>query len=293
MKSKENEFWYFLIQGTLDKKTGVYGNFYTYGTHCGNALKKTLLIAEQEGIINPDLIETCRLDDIEDFELPENTIEMNYDVFMNHTFNTYDLRKEEYSFTPPIGIAFSTDEGEFDHDLIKECFVAYGKNEDDIFEFELVVDKSRLINTFFKTIEFLPNVDGFWLYLKDHWDNTETELWVGTEITDKNSVIKFLTNNRESTLINGFVDIVVNSIIGETNLTLNEHKKIQLHTKDETVFQNFIERVIDLGFEQTCDFYNIEFGYHHWHYRIDESFVKSKFQELLINEGFKYIKIKE
>ncbi|UBM61343.1 hypothetical protein LA303_07885 [Candidatus Sulfidibacterium hydrothermale] len=291
--SKKNEFWYFLIHGTLDKQTGVYGNFYTYGTHCGNALKKTLLIAEQEGIINPDLIETCRLDNIEDFELPKNTIEINPDVFMIQTFNTYDLRKKEYSFTPPIGIAFSTDEGEFDQDLIKECFVAYGKNENDILEFELVVDKSRLIETFYKTIEFLPNVDRFWLYLKEHWDNTKTELWAGKEISDKNSVMDFLTKNEETTLKNGFIDIVVHSKKGETNLTLNEHKKIQLHTKDETVFQNFIEKVIDLGFEQTRDYYNIEYGYYHWHYRTDESLNKIEFQQLLVNKGFEYIKINE
>ena len=289
----DKEFWYFLIHGTLDNKTGVYGNFYTYGTHSGNALKKTLVIAKQEGIINPNLIETCRLDKIENFELPENAIEVDSGVFMIQTFNTYDLGNEEYSFTPPTGIAFSTDEGEFDQELIKENFVAYGKDENGIFEFELVVDKSRLIETFFKTIEFIPNVDGFWLYLRDHWDNTETELWAGTEISDKTSVMKFLKINKESTLNNGFIDIVIHSIKGETNLTLNEHKKIQLHTKDETVFQNFIEKVIDLGFEQTSDYYNIEYGYHHWHYRTDESLNKIQFQELLIDEGFKYIKMNE
>lgn len=289
----ENEFWYFLINGTLDKKTGVYGNFYTYGTHIGNALQKTLIIAEKVGIINPELIEICRLDNIENFELPENTIEMDSDVFMIQTFNTFDLKKEEYSFTPPTGIAFSTDNGEFDKELIKENFVAYGMNENEIFEFELVVDKFRLVEIFFKTIEFLPNVDGFWLYLKDHWDNTETELWTGTEISDKNSVIKFLKTNKESTLKNGFVDIVVHSITGETNLTLNEHKKIQLHTKDETVFQNFIENIIDLGFEQTRDFYTIEYGYYHWHYRTDKSLDKHKLQELLIDKGFKNITMKE
>lgn len=291
--NKEQEFWYFLIHGTLDKKTGVFGNFYTYGTDCGNALNKTMKIAEQEGILNPDLIETCRLDNSDDFELPENSIEMTPDIFMIQTFNTYDLSKEEYSFTPPVGIAFSTDEGEFDQDLINECFVAYGKNENDIFEFELVVDKFRLIETFYKTIEFLPNVDGFWLYLKDHWDNTETELWAGKEIVSKGSAIDFLKNNSETTLKNGFVDIVVHSKIGETNLTLNEHKKIKLHTKDESVFQNFIENIVDLGYEQTRDYYNIEYGYHHWHYKTDKSLDKSKFQELLIDEGFEYIKMNE
>ena len=93
--SKNREFWYFLLQGTLDDKIGVYSNFYTYGTHCGDCLAKAMKTAEKEGVIKPELIETCRLDNLEGFKLPENAIEMNSDIFMLSTFNTYELKKEE------------------------------------------------------------------------------------------------------------------------------------------------------------------------------------------------------
>ena len=159
--NKNREFWYFLLQGTLDEKTGVYSNFYTYGTHCGDCLSKAMKIAKKEGVIKPKLIETCRLDNLEGFELPENVIEMNSDIFMLSTLNSFELKKEETEFTPPIGIAFGTDENEYETDLIKECFVAYGKNDNGIFEFELVVDNSRLIETYFKAIDFLPDTNGF------------------------------------------------------------------------------------------------------------------------------------
>ena len=41
MKQKK-ELWYFLIDGQIDNKTGMFGNFYSYGTHLGDALDKTI-----------------------------------------------------------------------------------------------------------------------------------------------------------------------------------------------------------------------------------------------------------
>ena len=289
--SKNREFWYFLLNGTLDDNTGVYSNFYTYGTHCGNCLAKSIEIAESEGIINSELIETCRLDNLEEFELPEIAIEMNSDVFMLSNLNSYELKKEETEFTPPTGIAFGTDENEYETDLIKECFVAYGKNENEIFEFELVADNCRLIKTFFKAIDFLPKTDGFWIYLRDHWENEQTELFAGKDLISKENIIEFLKSNNESTLKNGFIDIVVHSKKGETNLTLDEHKKIRLHTKDESVFNEFIGKIIEIGFKQTRDYYNIEFGYHHWHYRTDKSLNRNEFKEMLSRKNFEKIEL--
>lgn len=291
--SENREFWYFLLQGTLDYQTGVYLNFYTYGTHCGDCLAKAIKTAKKERVIEPELIETCRLDDLEGFELPENAIEMNSDVFMLSTLNTYELKKEEIEFTPPIGIAFGTDDNEYETDLIKECFVAYGKNENGIFEFELVVDNSRLIETYFKAIDFLPETDGFWIYIRDHWENEQTELFAGKDLISKESIIEFLKAKNESTLKNGFIDIVVYSKKGETNLTLDEHKKIQLHTKDESVFKEFIRKIIEIGFEQTREYYSIQFGYHHWHYRTDKSLNRNEFKKMLSENNFEQIEMKE
>lgn len=287
--NENREFWYFLLQGTLDDKTGVYSNFYTYGTRCGVCLSKAIKTAEKEGIIKPELIETCRLDNLDGFELPENAIEINSEIFMLPTFNTYELKEEETEFTPPTGIAFGTDENEYDTDLIKECFVAYNKNENGIFEFELVADNSRLVETFFNAINFIPDTDGFWIYIRDHRENEQTELFAGKDLITKENIIEFLKSNNESTLKNGFIDIVVHSKKGETNLTLDKHKKIQLHTKDESVFKEFIGKIIEIGFEQTRDYYNIEFGYYHWHYRTDKSLDRTEFKKMLRLLNFEQI----
>lgn len=69
-------------------------------------------------------------------------------------------------------------------------------------------------------------------------------------------------------------------------MTLDDHKKIQLHTKDEEVFKNFIGNIIDLGYEQTRDFYNLEFGYHHFHYRLADSLTRTEFKQMLTENRF-------
>lgn len=149
-----------------------------------------------------------------------------------------------------------------------------------------MVDNCRLIETFFSALDFLPATDGFWIYIRDHWENEQTELFTRKDLNSKEDIIKFLESNSESTLKNGFIDIVIHSKKGETKLTLNEHKKIHLDTKDESVFIEFIEKIVALGFEQTRDCYNIEFGYYHWHYRTDKSLNRKEFKEMLREQHF-------
>ncbi len=146
-----------------------------------------------------------------------------------------------------------------------------------------------MIETFIKTIDFLPTVDSFWIYIQNHWDDAKTELWVAKHFVDKKAVVNFLTSNKTSTLENGLIDCVVHSLAGQTNLTLDDHKKIQLHTKDESLFDHFGKKIMGLGFEQTKDFYNLEFGYHHWHYRPGDSLGRETFKELLKSKGFDYL----
>lgn len=293
MKDKDLQFWYFLIEGKLDDKTGAFGNFYTYGQRCGDALGKTYLIAEQEGIINPTLIETTRLDNLEDFEIPEEAEKITESTYMIPTINTFKLNPDEYFFKPPTGISFDTIEGEYDSELIQEKFVAYNKNENGVYEFQMVVDKTRLIEIFLKCVDFIEPVDAFWIYICAHWLEQKRELWASKSLTDKNKIIEFLKKYQTDTLENGFVDLVVHSSNGKTNLMLCEHKKIQLHTESEELFKKFIDSIIDLGFEQTEDFYNIEFGYHHWHYRPSKSLDRDDFKVMLIDNEFENIKIEE
>lgn len=285
----KNELWYLLIDGQQDTKTGIVGNFYAYGNHLGDALDKTMKSSIEYKFTNHNLTEASLLDNFDVIDNNNELVKIADNVYMRPTTFTFPLDDPDKEFIPPIGIVKSVFEGEYDYDLIKENFVAYGADDNGIFEFELVLTKENLINTFIKTIEFLPTIDGFWIYLKNYWENDLTELWVAKHFTDKNAVIDFLKTQKKNTLENGYLDIVVHSQTGETNLTLDDHKKIQLHTKNEGVFNDFIGNIVELGYEQTRDFYNLEFGYHHFHYRLVNSLTRTEFKQMLTDNKFELI----
>ena len=283
------ELWYFLIRGQADEKTGLFGNFYAYGIHLGDALAKAFQAFENGNYFNPNLIEASMLDNFEEIDRHDELVKLSEVVYMRQTTHSFAFAETDKEFTPPIGIVKSVDDGEYEYDLIKENFVAYGQNENGIFEFELVVAKPDLINVFLKALGYLPTVDGFWVYIKNFWDNDKTELWVAKHFTDKEVVIEFLKTQQKNTSENGYLDIVVHSLAGETNLTLDQHKTIKLHTKEENVFNDFIGQIINLGYEQTKEFYSLEYGFHHLHYRPANSLTRTEFKKMLVQNNFEML----
>ena len=283
------ELWYLLIEGEHNAETGCVGNFYTYGAHLGDALEKTFHAAVDFQFANPNLLEASLLDSFEVIGNNDELVLIATGVYMRPTTYSFPLNDPDKDFIPPTGIVKSVIEGEYAYEQIKENFVAYSADENGIFELELVLTKAHLVDTFMKAIDSLPSVDGFWLYLKNYWENDFTELWSAKHFTTKKQVIAFLNTHTKNTLENGYLDIVVHSLTGETNLTLNDHKKIQLHTKDEALFNGFIEKIMEMGYEQTTDFYNLEFGYHHYHYRPGSSLSRLAFKEMLADNKFELI----
>lgn len=285
----ENKLWYLMIDGQRDAKIGVFGNFYAYGSHLGDALSKAIKASTKYGFTNHNLTEASSLGSFEDIDNNEELIEIADDVHMRPTTYSFSLDDPDKSFIPPIGIVKSVFEGEYDYDLIEEKFVAYGADEDGIFQLEVVVAKENLVNAFVKAIGFMPEIDGFCVYIKDYWENELTELWIAKHFSSRQAVADFLEEQRKDTLENGYLDIVVYSLVGQTNLTLDDHKKIQFHTQDEEVFKSFIGNIIDLGYQQTKDFYNLEFGYHHFHYRLAGSLTRTEFKQMLEDNKFELI----
>ncbi len=285
----ENKLWYLMINGQQDAETGIFGNFYAYGSHLGDALDKVIKASAEYGFANHNLTEASALGSFEEIDDNEELIEIADNVHMRPTTYSFPLDGPDKSFVSPVGIVKSVFEGEYDYDLIEEKFVAYGAGENGIFEFELVVVKENLIDVFIKSIGFLSEVDGFCVYVKGYWENELTELWIAKHFNDKQTIIDFLKEKKKNTLENGYLDIVVYSLQGQTNLTLDDHKKIQLQTQDEEVFKSFIGNIINLGYEQTKDFYNLEFGYHHFHYRLADSLTRTEFKQMLEDNKFELI----
>lgn len=291
MTTAREEFWHFMIDGRQDDQTGVLSNFFVYGPHCGAALQQALQAADDQGVAGAYAVEASRLDNLEDYELPDDAFELPSGVLMLPTRYTYPLGVDAPEFVPPTGIikAGDGDEEQEEHDyaLIRETFVAYAADDEGFFHFELVVEQPRLNATFLQAIRSLPAISGFWLQLQEHWHDGPTELWVNQQLTSPAAIEDFLRTYRTSTLENGFVDCIVSAEIGDTSLTLDEHKTIRLRTQDEDVFVAFLRGIEQLGFERTTgELYSLEVGYHHYHYRPHDSLSRPDFTALLASQGF-------
>ena len=290
---KKDELWYFLLAGEVDAEMGSLGSFYAYGEHLGDALGKIMNAPLEFNFDNINLIEASLVDHSGLIDSENELFEIAEHVYVQPTLISYPLNSPNKMFFSPVGIVASIPEGEYENNLIKENFFALNTNENGIFEFQLVLEKEHLIDTFIKTIEFLPTIEGCLIYVKNYWENDLTELWAANHFTDKPTVIDFLLQQKKNTLENGYLDIVLYSSKGETNLMLDEHKKIRLQTKDSEVFSDFIGTIVALGYKQTIDFFSLEFGYNHIHYRPADSLTRNEFKQMLKAYGFELIDTRE
>lgn len=291
MTTTPEQFWHFMIDGRLDDQTGVLSNFFVYGPHCGAALHQALQAAAGQDVTGAYAVEASRLDTLEDYELPDDALELAPGVLMLPARYTYPLSVDAPGFVPPTGIIRAGDgaeaEEEFEYELIRECFVAYAANEEGFYRFELVVEQPRLSATFLHALRLLPAISGFWLQVQGHWHDGSTELWLNQQLTSPDAIEEFLRTYRASTLENGFVDCIVSADPGDTSLTLDEHKTIRLQTQDEDVFVAFLRGIEQLGFARNTDeLYSLEVGYHHYHYRPHDALNRADLIALLTRQGF-------
>lgn len=285
-----NQLWYFLVHGLINEKQGAYTNFFAYGEHLGDALDLTIRNSHKAGFINCDLVEASLLDEEDNLELLQKEDEIAVGLFMTCGLSIYELSEDEDFFIYPTGIVKSCQDSEYDEELIKEQFIANSKDDNGIYSLTLTPDKRNIENLFFSSLEFIPSVDSLAFFLESDWENEkQTELWINKSLVEKQLIIDLIKENISNTILNGNVATVIYSLKGETNLVIDAHKQLKLTTKDEQVFNEFGNGLIDMGFEQTKELYTLEYGYYHWHYRTADSLTKNKFREYLTNNRFEIL----
>lgn len=287
---QKRQLWYLLLHGKSGSENAFFGNFYAYGDHLGDAMEEVVSAAKDYNYSDLALTEASLLNTFDEIDDPQELDQLSEHTFIRQPIYSYPQDGSDDQFIPPVGIIKSVEDGEYDYELIKEGFAAYQANENGVFQLELVVDNRHIAETFDNLIELLPSVDGFWIYILDFWEDALSELWVAKHFIEKDIVIKFLASQQKEVVQNGYLDVVVHSSKGETNLYLESHKKIQLFTKDENLFKNFIRKLMVLGYTQTTDFYSLEFGYYHHHYRPGSSLSRDDFKQMLIDNNFELLK---
>lgn len=281
------QFWYFLVHGFINEKQAAYTGFYAYGNHLGEAFEKVNQNKEKAELLTCELIEASRLDILEKFKLPRKAKEIAPGLFYKSGLSIYNVSDDDENFISPVGIVKASEDGEYEMEMIKEQFVAYSKDENGIYSFTMTIENKNLERVFLKSLEFIPSVEAVSFFIESEWENeTETELWINKSLSTKNEIVEFLKENLENTIKNGFVSTVIYSSEGESNLVVDSHKHLKLTTKSEKVFNDFGKQIMELGYKQTKDFYTLEFGYHHWHYRPFNSLSKTEFKKYLVQKGF-------
>lgn len=162
----KKELWYFLINGRSGASTGLFRNFYAYGEHLGDALDKVFTASAQTQFHADNVLEATVVEKFELIEDRTELIQLNDAVYMRDNTFPFSLDDPEKEFQPPIGIVkVAGMENNYDYNLIAENFVAYDKDENDLYVLELNVGKADLKTQFLKSIDTLPSVDAFWIYV--------------------------------------------------------------------------------------------------------------------------------
>lgn len=280
------ELWYLLIEGQTDKQTGIFGNFYAYGTHLGEVVEKTLKAAAEYHFHGAELIEASLLTNFEEIENKKALIQIHIDIYLHSNIHAFDIEDTENKFISPIGIVKDTNEGEYDYEQIQEGFVTYREKENDEFKLEMVISKPNLIDVYLQSIHLLPSVDNFWIVIHPFWDNKRPQVWVNPHLKDSKMVTSFLRSESKNTIENGYVELVVYSSKGETTITLDDHKKIQISTKEDSVLKSIIDQYEIKGYRRLRNLYNLEIGFHHWHYRPEGSLTRTELCFLMEQHQF-------
>ena len=127
----------------------------------GEAIEIMLNFAIQIGINSPRIIE---VDTFKFKNLPKENIK-------SQKLNSYYLNERYYfplcdysKFQLPFGVVLSGAKGEFEPELISEGFTRYA-DDDGIEHLEVVVDRTRLLDTYLSVLERLKSIRVFWIRL--------------------------------------------------------------------------------------------------------------------------------
>ncbi|WAW10161.1 hypothetical protein NB640_00350 [Oxalobacter vibrioformis] len=132
----------------------------------------------------------------------------------------------------------------------------------------MVTGQERLKETFFSCIRLLSDVNGLFFRLMDFREDDAFEVWAYYD-DDIETLIELLSFNPADTIKNGYVEVAVTASDKALKTTLipDPHKHIRFFTRDESLFKETVCQAQLWGFSETNDFYHIEAGYYHWHYR--------------------------
>ncbi len=264
---------------------------YVFDDHLGAAVYKAKEYAKVAGLRECEPVEAFPISRIGYRKEPEDTERLADGVFLGKSLNTFEEDELDSFFSLPAGILRSAADGILEPEPEEEFVAALGPDEEGFFTLTVVLASNNLEVIFFSLANLLQVIDKLFLAVKDYnGDPKATKHWESALLSGKESILGFIKENKADTLDNGFVELSLYVLEGETCMRLGDDKILTLTTRDERLFK-FLHT--------TIKYYGIREGkkqcmprHEHWRYRPYNSLDIVPFQELLVSRGFKEVENK-
>jgi hypothetical protein len=255
--------------------------FWTHAKHLGEAIDTVLRACSDLQIGNAIANEA---DYVDPDGLPDQVV---HDKKLNVFYNPGRVYfQTDESFIAPVGIMKSAENGELDYSLIRAGF-SQTISDDGIYEVEVVVQRDKLFDTFIELVRRLPSIKVFWIKLAPDWeDQSREEFWTNEELNTVELIEGYLKSHWNDTVANGHVALTVYSTDGATNLSIDTHKVVKVLGTSEKIQSEMAATLRYLGYQELHEFYSLERGYYHWHYRPARSKSRTELTAAIKEDGF-------
>lgn len=255
--------------------------YWARAEHLGCAIELVMDAARANGLNNP-LSREC---DPYDISLLQGDIEPSSDSEVFWSKTRYSFPPEQV-FDLPIGIIGSCIEGEHDIEEISRGFTIE-TDEAGLTSIVVNVESNELLDLYSKLLNAFPDYKVFWYVLHDHWEGGETDLFLVNEDFNTSTIIlNHLGETSYDSVLNGFVTLTAYLEKGASNISISEHKQIVITTRSASVAEKLSMLVETSGYPKAEQIVSIEYGIHHWHYRMSKSKTKKQLIKSLKESGF-------
>jgi hypothetical protein len=153
---------------------------------------------------------------------------------------------------------------------------------------EAVAEGEGARERFLEVIERLPVVDNIEVQVADHYDHTQTDVWLTPRLKDPRRALRFLDDFSVDLLDSGHVDVAAYVREPRSTWRLTQHKTLVWMTVDEGLYAKVRAWLERAGLQVRDDLPTIAASPHH-HYRPASSSLRARLETRLGKAGLRKV----
>lgn len=278
---KNTLFRCFVLEQDIEKP--FFTNYWARASQMGEAIQMIFSAAKRNNLQYPNLL-SCDPYEIKNLDC-EVSPDSKADVFWM-TSNCYFPPEEGKTFILPTGIIPSSEEGEYSIDEISQGY-QIETNKEGMISIHVNVEAGEIIPLYNQLINLNQNYKVFWYVLHNETNSeAEKKFLVNEDLNSPEKILKHLRENEKNSIQNGFVSLTAFLEEGSTNLTISDHKRFAILTYSKDMANQYRLTLENADYPQINKLKSIEFGMHHWHYRLPGSLPNEELEVFLKSSGF-------